>query len=111
MPRKPLRPCAQAGCPNLTNRYYCEIHEKQNHRKYNAYKRDKEAEKKYNRSWKKLRELYIAQHPLCEMCQKEGKLTPVDEVHHIIPIKEGGSNTWSNCMSLCHACHMKIHRG
>ena len=43
-------------------------------------------------------------------CLKEGKLTPMEEVHHILPVNRGGSNDWSNLMSLCHSCHEKIHK-
>ena len=35
--------------------------------------------------YKKLRAAYIMEHPLCEMCLKEGKTTPIQEVHHIRP--------------------------
>jgi len=33
------------------------------------------------------------------------------EVHHIIPIKDGGVEfDKKNCITLCHKCHMKTHR-
>ena len=53
---------------------------------------------------------YAAEHPLCEMCLKEGRLTPVEEVHHILPISQGGDHRQSNLMSLCQSCHTKLHR-
>ena len=28
MPHKPLKPCRYAGCPNLTDGYFCPIHKK-----------------------------------------------------------------------------------
>lgn len=31
------------------------------------------------------------------------------DVHHIIPIKNGGSNHLSNLRTVCHACHKKHH--
>lgn len=52
---------------------------------------------------------YAAAHPLCERCLKEGRYTPVDEVHHILPISKGGDHRESNLMSLCQSCHTKIH--
>jgi hypothetical protein len=36
--------------------------------------------------------------------------TAVEEVHHIIPLSEGGTNDESNLMSLCRSCHEKIHK-
>ena len=52
---------------------------------------------------------YAAAHPLCEMCLKEGRLTPVEEVHHIVPLSQGGTHRNDNLMSLCQSCHTKIH--
>lgn len=49
------------------------------------------------------------EHPLCERCLDEGRLTLMDEVHHIVPISRGGTNDEANLMSLCHSCHTKIH--
>ena len=50
-----------------------------------------------------------AEHPICEMCLKEGRLTPVQEVHHILPVSKGGTHARDNLMSLCQSCHTKIH--
>lgn len=67
--------------------------------------------------WKKLREAYLMQHPLCEMCEKDGKVNEATEVHHITPIsnandelgmKELGYNP-NNLMALCEECHHKLH--
>jgi len=36
---------------------------------------------------------YFRDHAsLCERCLKQGRMTPVDEVHHIIPVSQGGTN-------------------
>ena len=62
--------------------------------------------KKYGREWKRLRDKYIKQHPLCERC---GAIAT--EVHHIVPIIEGGKNhSIDNLMSVCESCHKEIHR-
>lgn len=67
--------------------------------------------------WKKLREAYLMQHPLCEICEKDGKVNEAVEVHHIVPIsnandelgmKELGYNP-NNLMALCEECHHKLH--
>ena len=114
MPRKAKRPCAAPGCPKLTNGIYCEDHaaqaEKerlQQQRQYNRYRRDPEVVKKYDGRYKKLRDLYIQQHPLCEACLKRGLLTPAEEVHHIVPVKWGGKHSFENFMALCQSCHTK----
>lgn len=109
MPIKPKRPCSYPGCPNLTDGQYCDAHRKSERQKYDKYERSPDINKKYGRAWKRIRDRYAAEHPLCEMCLKEGRLTPVQEVHHIIPISQGGTHARSNLMSLCQSCHTKIH--
>lgn len=109
VPYKPKRPCAHPGCPNLTDGQYCKEHQRKATEEYNKHERSPDVNKTYGRSWKRIRDRYIQKHPLCEMCQKEGRLTPADEVHHIVPVSQGGKSTQSNLMSLCHSCHNKIH--
>ena len=59
-------------------------------------------------TWKRLRAAYILQHPLCEMCEKAGLVTPGKEVDHIIEIQDGGSKTDpDNLQTLCTRCHRK----
>ena len=84
-------------------------HEAAARKRYNKYGRPADSNKKYGRAWKRIRDRYAAAHPLCEMCLKEGRLTPVDEVHHIVPISQGGTHARDNLMSLCRSCHTKIH--
>ena len=109
MPKRPLRPCSYPGCPNLCDGQYCEEHRKEARRKYDKYERRPDVHKKYGRAWSRIRNRYAAEHPLCEMCLKEGRLTVMDEVHHILPVSKGGTHDKSNLMSLCHSCHNKIH--
>lgn len=111
MPRKPRRGCAYSGCPRLAveGGQYCEEHQRLAAQQYNKYTRSPDTNKKYGRAWKRIRDRYAAAHPLCEMCLKEGRLTPVEEVHHILPISQGGDHRESNLMSLCQSCHTKLH--
>ena len=109
MPMKPKRPCSFPGCPNLTDRRFCPEHEKLEAQRYERYDRDPATKRRYGRAWKRIRDRYAAEHPLCEMCLKEGRLTPVQEVHHILPVSKGGTHARDNLMSLCQSCHTKIH--
>ena len=109
MPRKPLKPCKYPGCPKLCEKDYCEDHAGLMDKAYNKYTRHPDHNKRYGKEWRKIRNRYASAHPLCEMCLKEGRCTPVAIVHHIVPIDRGGTNDESNLMSLCFSHHEKIH--
>lgn len=109
MPRKPKQPCAYPGCPNLSEGRYCEKHRKLMEKNYEKYSRDPAVHKKYGRAWKRIRDNYVKAHPFCERCFANGILVPVEEVHHKVPISQGGTHDPSNLMSLCKSCHNKIH--
>ena len=109
MPRKPKRPCSYPGCPHLTDGRFCEEHAKAEAKRYETYDRDPEVRKRYGRAWKRIRDSYVAVHPLCERCEKEGRLTPTEEVHHILPLSEGGTHARDNIIALCQSCHAQIH--
>lgn len=50
----------------------------------------------------------------CELCGVQGYETIVGdlylEVHHVIPLKSGGSDKISNGVAVCEICHGKLHR-
>lgn len=109
MPRKPKRPCSYPSCPELVeDGSYCEKHKKEISKDYEKYKRDPLTKKRYGSAWRKIRKRYIDNHPLCEECLKNGRLTKANEVHHIIPLRRGGTNDESNLMALCKSCHSRI---
>lgn len=108
MPIKPKRPCSHPGCPRLTDGRFCEEHQRQENKRYEKYDRDPAVRCRYGRTWKRIRDRHIAEHPLCEMCKKQGRITPAEEVHHIKPLSQGGTHDDSNLMSLCKECHSEI---
>ena len=108
MPTRPKRPCSYPGCPNLTDGQYCTDHAAIARRQYNKYQRDPDINKKYGRAWKRIRDRHISQHPLCEECLKQERLTPSQEVHHIVPLEKGGTHDEHNLMALCKPCHSRI---
>ena len=109
MPHKPKKPCAYPNCPTLTDGTYCEEHKKTMREAYDKYSRLESYKKKYGHEWVKIRARYVSEHPLCEMCLKEGRYKPMEEVHHILPVSRGGTNDETNLMSLCRSCHNKVH--
>ena len=59
----------------------------------------------------------LRQHPLCQMCLKEGIYRSAVDVHHIrpvesVPIDEMERTCYdpNNLISLCVECHIQIHR-
>ncbi|MBV1758024.1 MAG: HNH endonuclease [Dethiosulfatibacter sp.] len=110
MPTKPKRPCSMSSCGRLceNGEQYCSEHKQVANKHYNKFQRDPKSNKRYGRAWKRIRDRYIKAHPLCVECQKNGFITPAEEVHHIIPLSKGGGNEISNLMSLCKSCHSRI---
>ena len=96
MPRKPKKPCAYPGCPNLTDGRYCPEHQSKINSDYEKYGRDKNVKRKYGRAWKRIRDKYAAEHPFCERCFERG-------------ILEGGTHDRSNLIALCKSCHSREH--
>ena len=85
MPTKPKRPCSYPGCPKLTDGRFCEEHAKAEAKRYEKYDRDPAVRRRYGRAWKRIRDRYIQEHPLCELCQRD------------------------NLIALCKSCHARIH--
>ena len=75
-----------------------------------------------DKQWKLLRaEVFRRTNGLCEMCLKEGFITPGVDVHHIRPVEqaktvEGPDGMRARCydpnnvMLLCVPCHIKVHQ-
>lgn len=109
MPKKPKRPCSYPGCPKLTDGRFCEEHAKAEAKRYEKYDRDPAVRRRYGRAWKRIRDSYVQQYPLCEVCQKDGRLVATEEVHHKVPLSEGGTHARDNLIALCKSCHARIH--
>lgn len=108
MPTKPKTPCGYPGCPELIHHKYCEKHQKVTNAQYERYERDPLTRKHYGREWKRIRDRYIKSHPLCNECLKNNLFIAATEVHHILPLRRGGTNDFNNLMSLCKPCHSSI---
>ena len=74
----------------------------------------KEYQKVYNtRRWKDLRARKMADNPLCEECERKGKVIPAKEVHHLKPFEIDYDLSlaydYDNLISLCVECHKEAH--
>ena len=72
------------------------------------------SERGYDDSWLRLRAAYLAEHPLCERCEAEGRAEPSVEVHHVRaflgredPLRLDGDNL----QALCRPCHRHLTAG
>ena len=107
MPNKPRRPCRYPGCPEFCDpgRVFCKYHREWS----DDRQRGNAAERGYDARWKKARDLFLKEHPLCAFCRAEGKIVPATVVDHIIPHRGDHRLFWdqTNWESLCKECHDK----
>lgn len=61
----------------------------------------------YGYKWQQARAGYLAKHPLCANCQKEGRVEEATEVDHVIPHRGDMTLFWdqANWQALCKPCH------
>lgn len=91
------------------NKRFCEEHEKLSNCNYEKYARDKSTKRRYGRAWKRIRDKYAAEHPFCERCFERGIIVPTEEIHHKLPLSEGGTHDRSNLIALCKSCYSHEH--
>lgn len=81
---------------------------------------DSDRRKIYNSErWQRLRAWKFTNDPLCELCIKEQRATPTEDIHHITsfmstedPIQRVFlAYDYDNLMSLCKPCHQRMHNG
>lgn len=60
--------------------------------------------------WRKARRLHLNEHPLCAMCERQGRETAASVVDHIKEHKGDDELFWdrTNWQSLCHHCHSRL---
>ena len=122
MTKEPRHCCAHRGCTEwATHGSYCQKHYEQflerqkekkkkkfqtwqEYKKQTGYERPPE-QKLYNcKRWRKTSQLYLIQHPVCEICGR-----PATDVDHIVPHKGDERLFWlvTNFQALCRDCHNK----
>lgn len=65
------------------------------------------ARRGYGSRWQKARATYLKSHPLCVMCQAQGRTTAATVVDHIEPHRGDMTKFWdtNNWQALCKRCH------
>lgn len=109
------RPCKICRQITTNQNGYCDKHqgayEEQEKRRKQWLERNRGSRhaRGYDNLWYEVRRTYLMQHPLCEQCEKEGRITPAREVHHKVALRDGGERlNPDNFMALCRACHQKF---
>lgn len=103
MPASAPRPCTYPGCGVLVSQgARCPKH---HHDKQRASANDRG----YGSKWRKARERFLYDNPLCRHHEQQGQLVPATVVDHIIPHRGDLGLMWSqsNWQALCKPCHDK----
>lgn len=112
MPLSAWRECAAPACTALTRDSYCAEHapaaRNRRHREYDAT-RASAARRGYGKRWRRLRLLHLQQHPLCRICEADGRTELATEVDHIKPHRGILDLLFdrANLQSLCKSCHSR----
>lgn len=58
------------------------------------------------RPWRRKRDAVMQRDKyLCQPCRHAGRIAQADEVDHIVPQAEGGTDTMDNLQAICIRCH------
>lgn len=90
------RPCRHGGCRVLTTEGYCEKHKPT----ANAG-RLSSAARGYGYKWRQSSKLYLAKHPYCAECARQGRRELATEVDHIVPHKGDMKLFWDRTGRAC----------
>lgn len=68
-------------------------------------------------AWKRFRNTYMTEHPICYECCAHKHVEPAEDVHHLHPFSKAMTEEeqWklfldpNNVRSLCKKCHHKYH--
>ena len=108
MSTTPLRCCTWPGCRTLSRSSRCSIHSKST-----APAKPRYADPFYWRApWLKLRKWFLARNPICAECQRRGRITAANEVHHLKPKADFPELALvaENLEALCKSCHSRMTR-
>lgn len=116
MPNAPRRYCAQPGCPfyAVPRSQYCTRHRLQRaeraqadeaarHARYDKGRPDAPA-RGYDAAWRAVRDAVLNDCHACAYCPAKASV-----VHHLLPVKQGGTHDRTNLVALCASCHQHAH--
>jgi 5-methylcytosine-specific restriction enzyme A len=106
MPGRIPKACRVRGCPATTTDPdgYCDAHKGESWNRYTAGK--SRQQRGYGTEWDKLRPLILKRDKYqCQECRRNGRYVPANNVDHVIPKAQGGTDNPDNLQTLCDACH------
>jgi 5-methylcytosine-specific restriction enzyme A len=73
-------------------------------------RRGSAAARGYDRAWRRVRLLVLADEPLCRFCAERGLTVPAEEVDHIEPLdlRPDLRLARDNLRALCRRCHSRL---
>lgn len=100
------RQCSYPGCSALVAAGRCEQHRAAGRREQDRW-RGSAASRGYDRTWRRVRLMYLAEYPLCADCEALGRAQAATEVHHRAKVADAPERRLDpgNLMALCHECH------
>jgi 5-methylcytosine-specific restriction endonuclease McrA len=105
------RYCLTPGCSEMVERGRCAKHKRERQRAYDSardsgWKRSRRSFY-WSRRWREFRAAYVRKYPLCVRCLAEGRTSPTEHVHHVVPREEAPGRSFddSNLEALCASCH------
>lgn len=74
-----------------------------------AAPRESSTQRGYGYRWQQTRAGYLAKHPLCVHCKREGRVEPATDLDHITPHKGDQTLFWDrgNWQGLCRMHHSR----
>lgn len=57
------------------------------------------------RRLQQIRHAHFSAHPLCVLCDAQGRVSAATELDHTLALVNGGTDTDDNRQGLCQACH------
>lgn len=111
MPRS-SKPCRDPGCGSLTKAKhgFCDDHAGQASNWQRKRPTGSTTARGYGHAWRRLRAEILARDSYlcqCEDCTAQGRVTPANEVDHIIEKVDGGTDDPSNLRAINDVCHKR----
>lgn len=107
MPSRPLKPCAHASCVRyaIPGESRCEQHKIKPKTGWGVRGGDGPPLPPWSQ-WRHIRTAVFRRDDyLCQVCKAQGIMRPGNEVDHIKPRSQGGTEDMKNLQTICRQCH------